>query len=124
MVPLVPLDPSGRWWQAVEMGLAFSQVAPRLDLAYNQALLLHMNVTLTEFLAMWGATLGTLSLAWNLWTWTRGRPRVSATVEVRELADNNEISYELRNRGNQSQDICCTLRNDPLLASNDQQLRR
>jgi hypothetical protein len=60
-----------------------------------------MNATLTEFLALWGATLGTLSLAWNVWTWTRSRPRVSPTVEVRELAAENEIQYEIRNRGGQ-----------------------
>lgn len=58
-----------------------------------------MDSTLTTFLAIWGAVLGSLSLAWNVWTWLRGRPRIVAKVKLREWLNGHSICYEIRNRG-------------------------
>ncbi len=58
-----------------------------------------MNTTQTTALAVWGAVLGTLSFAWNVWTWLRSRPRIAVKVELREMLDEAAICYEIRNRG-------------------------
>lgn len=58
-----------------------------------------MNSTQTTALAVWGAVLGTLSFAWNVWTWLRSRPRIAVKVELREMLDESAICYEIRNRG-------------------------
>jgi hypothetical protein len=65
-----------------------------------------MNEQLTAFLAIWGAALGTSSLAWNIWTWQQNRqPRLAVEVELRETGNEPEIFYTIRNRGGQATTI-------------------
>lgn len=58
---------------------------------------------MTLFVAIWGAALGTITFAWNVWKWRQESPRIVATVEaVRSLWDGNNyvgIRMKLRNRG-------------------------
>lgn len=53
----------------------------------------------TLVLAVWGAVVGTLSLLWNIWTWSRNRPEIVATAELRDLPVGELIFFEVRNRG-------------------------
>lgn len=61
-----------------------------------------MEWSLTTFLAIWGALLGTISLLWNLWRWRRELPQLAVKVEARESyieEDAGCIVFEIRNRG-------------------------
>ena len=58
-----------------------------------------MNLNLTTGLALWGASVGSLSLAWNIWAWCRSRPRIKAKIELREGGFEPNIRYEIRNQG-------------------------
>ena len=58
---------------------------------------------MTFYLAVWGAVLATVSLAWNFWKWRLDSPRVVETIEaVKSLWSENAyagIRLTLRNRG-------------------------
>lgn len=58
---------------------------------------------MTLFVAIWGAVLGTVTFAWNVWKWRRESPRVVASIEaVKSLWDEKRyarIRLALRNRG-------------------------
>jgi hypothetical protein len=60
-------------------------------------------MTGTLVIALWGATLGTVTLAWNLWKWRQESPRVVASVEAIESFTREDgyagIRFKIRNRG-------------------------
>jgi hypothetical protein len=55
----------------------------------------------TQICALWGALVGTASLVWNVWSWSRSRPKVDVTATLIGEGDEAEITYEIRNRGGQ-----------------------
>jgi hypothetical protein len=59
--------------------------------------------TITTFVAVWGAVLGTLTFIWNLLKWRQERPQISACIEaVESLSRDNcysGIRLKIRNRG-------------------------
>jgi hypothetical protein len=61
--------------------------------------------SLTLYVAVWGAAIGSLTFIWNLLKWRRERPRLSATIEaVKSFWKEDDyacIRLTLRNRGQQ-----------------------
>lgn len=60
---------------------------------------------MTLYIAIWGAVLGTVTFAWNIWKWRRESPRIVEVIEVvNSLWTENGfagIRLVLRNRGGQ-----------------------
>ena len=58
---------------------------------------------MTLYIAIWGAVLGTVTFAWNIWKWRQENPHIVATVEALRSswseANFAGIRLTIRNRG-------------------------
>lgn len=63
-----------------------------------------MDPRLTEALAIWGSSVSTVALVWQIFQWVKSNPRIAVNahmVEGHSTDVDDSISFELRNRGRQ-----------------------